>query len=114
MAKRIVTTSEERKTDPKSKKGGTVHNHIVNIDTLRMDEMKDYLAYLSSPKNIFWTNFWAGTSRGLGFVIGTVVVITVVTFILGKVLSEIPWMGELFRWMDDWLKENLKSYGQNL
>ena len=115
MAKRIVTTSENSTKDPKSKKKGTVvHNHIVNIDTLEMAEMKEYLAYLSSPKTIFWTNFWAGTSKGLGFVIGTVIVITVVMFILGKVLSEIPWMGELFRWLDDWLRENLKSYSQNL
>ena len=87
-----------------------VHNHYVSVDTLQSEEMQDYFQYLSSIKQIFWTNFLAGTARGLGFVLGTVVVIALLTFIVSQVLSEIPWIGEMFRWMDDWLKQNIDSY----
>lgn len=85
---------------------------MITIQTLDREDLKEYLTYLSSPHRIFWSNFWAGTSRGLGFVIGTVVILGVATFIITQVLSEIPWVGELFRWLDEWMRENLSSYGQ--
>jgi hypothetical protein len=87
-----------------------VHNQYVSVDTLNAAEMKDYFKYLSSFKSIFWINFLAGTARGLGFVIGTVVVIAILTFVVSQVLSEVPWIGEMFRWLDDWLQQNLSSY----
>lgn len=87
-----------------------VHNKYVSIDTLQSEDMQEYLKYLGSMRSIVWVNFVAGTARGLGFVLGTVVVIALLTFIVSQVLSEIPWMGELFRWLDDWLKQNLESY----
>lgn len=68
------------------------------------------MQYLGSPKRIFWINFLAGTGRGLGFILGTVLVITVVTFIVGQVLSDVPWIGELFRRIDDWLRQNVETY----
>ena len=86
----------------------------ITIQTLNREDLKEYLTYLSSPKLIFWSNFWPGTSRGLGFVLGTVVIIAVVMFIISQVLAEIPWIGELFRWLDDWMRENLETYGQSL
>lgn len=73
-------------------------------------EFKDYLEYLGSPKRIFWMNFLAGTARGLGFILGTVVFLALLTFVVSQVLSQIPWIGELFRWLDDWLRENLSTY----
>lgn len=72
--------------------------------------LEDYMQYLGSPKRVFWINFLAGTGRGLGFILGTVLVITVVTFIIGQVLSDVPWIGELFRRIDDWLQQNVETY----
>lgn len=93
-----------------SSSGQVVHHHYVSVDTLSNEEMKDYFQYLHSMKQVFWLNFLSGTGRGLGFVLGTVVVLAVITFVVSQVLSEIPWVGELFRWLDDWLKQNLNSY----
>lgn len=87
-----------------------VHNKYVNVDLLKNEEMQDYFRYLTSTRRIFLSNFLAGTARGLGFVIGTVLVIALVTFMVSRVLAEIPWIGEIFRWMDDWLRENIESY----
>lgn len=91
-------------------KKAVVHNKYISVDTLSSSEMKDYFRYLNSPKMIFWSNFLAGTARGLGFVIGTVVVLGLVTFIISQVLVDIPWVGDLFRWLNDWLAANIDSY----
>ncbi len=98
----------EKKTEKTRAK--VTHNTYVNIDTLKVKEMQDYFQYLASPKSILWNNFVAGTARGLGFIIGTVAVLTIVTFVVSQILSEIPWIGELFRWLDDWLRENIDTY----
>lgn len=73
-------------------------------------KLKDHVCYLIAPHRLFWLNFLAGTARGLGFLVGTVVVIALLSFILGRVLSQIPWVGELFVWLQEWLKANLDSY----
>jgi len=105
------TMPPSKKTpSPKASRAQVIHNNYVSVDTLSSEEMQEYFRYLASVRTIFWTNFLAGTARGLGFVIGTVVVLALVTFIVSQVLSEIPWVGEMFRWMDDWLKQNIDSY----
>ena len=108
MPKKSSATSKKEKSTPL--RAQVVHNKYVSIDLLKGDEMRDYFRYLGSTRTIFWTNFLAGTARGLGFVIGTVLVIAVITFLVSQVLSEIPWIGEMFRWMDDWLRSNIESY----
>ncbi|HCW32848.1 MAG: hypothetical protein UT55_C0034G0002 [Candidatus Peregrinibacteria bacterium GW2011_GWE2_39_6] len=82
----------------------------IDINMLDSEDVKEYLSYLNSPYRVFLINFLAGTAKGLGFVVGTVIIIALATFIIGQILSEIPWIGELFRWIQNWLKENLKNY----
>lgn len=108
MSSSVLPKKKVKKSSPS--RAEVVHNNYVSIDTLKSEEMRDYIRYISSIKSVFWVNFLAGTARGLGFVVGTVVVIALVTFVVSQVLSEIPWVGEMFRWLDDWLKQNLDSY----
>ncbi len=103
--KAVTVTKETKKTRAK-----VVHNTYINVDTLKLKDNQEYFRYLASPKSIIWTNFLAGTARGLGFILGTVAVLTIITFIVSQILSEIPWIGELFRWLDDWLQQNIEAY----
>lgn len=75
--------------------------------------MKEYFRYLSSFRSIFWRNFLAGTAQGLGFILGTVVVLTVTAYILGHVLSGLPWLGEFFGNLNFWLQQNVDKYQQS-
>ncbi|MBT5016632.1 hypothetical protein HN748_04920 [Candidatus Peregrinibacteria bacterium] len=109
-----MATSSSVKKETKKTRAKVVHNTYINVDTLKDKEIKDYFQYLSSPKSIIWNNFMAGTARGLGFILGTVAVLTIVTFIVSQILSEIPWIGELFRWLDDWLQQNIDAYANGL
>jgi hypothetical protein len=105
-SKKTVTIQKEtEKTRAK-----VVHNTYISVDTLKDGDIKDYIQYLASPKTILLNNFMAGTARGLGFIVGTVIVLTLVTFLVSQILAEIPWMGELFRWLDDWLRANIDTY----
>jgi|GEM_PF-716240 hypothetical protein len=90
-----------------------VHNQYISVNTMKLKEVQDYLLYVSSLKRILWINFLVGTARGLGFIVGTVIVLAVLTFFISQVLSEIPWIGESFRWLDDWLRENIDTYSTN-
>ncbi len=99
-----------KKATDDSKRAKVLHETYVNIDMLKLEDMQEYFRYLSSPRRILWTNFMSGTAKGLGFVLGTVVVLALLTFIVSQILSEIPWVGEMFRWMDDWMRENLDTY----
>lgn len=85
-------------------------NIKVELNPLKLKEFEDYVHYLSSKKRVFWINFIAGAGRGLGFVMGTVVIMAIAGFVIGKILVEIPWIGELFQSIDQWMKENIQSY----
>lgn len=107
----MAMPSKKQVKKPTKIRAKVEHNTYVNVNSLKADELKDFFQYLASPRSIMWTNFLAGTFRGLGFILGTVVVLAITTFIVSQVLSQIPWVGELFRWTDDWLKENIDTYG---
>lgn len=88
-----------------------VHRHeYIQVNTLRLKEMKEYFRYLSSFRSIFWRNFLAGTAQGLGFILGTVVVLSIVAYILGHILSGLPWLGEFFENFNSWLQQNVDNY----
>jgi Na+-transporting methylmalonyl-CoA/oxaloacetate decarboxylase gamma subunit len=107
--------SSRRPSKAKAKKvsscsAAELGNHYVSFNLIESSELQDFLRYMGNPKKIFLTNFLAGTARGLGFIFGTVIVIAVLTFLISQVLSEIPWVGELFRWLDQWLSANIDTY----
>lgn len=81
------------------------------IDKLRRVELQEFTNYLHSPWRIFLANFLAGTARGLGFLIGVSVVLAAMGFILSKVLSQIPLVGDFFQIANIWIQETVEKIG---
>lgn len=79
------------------------------LDSLTKSGIKEYWTYLSSPKRVFMTNLLAGIARGFGIVLGATVVVSVVVFVIGKILSGIPIVGEFFQWLNTFLEESIQT-----
>lgn len=96
----------------KKKKIKTENLTPVNVEFKleKFATLTDFVRYYSSPWKIFFSNFLAGTAYGLGFIIGAAVLITVIAYILGHILVNIPIVGQFFAWLNDWLAVNLQSY----
>lgn len=76
---------------------------------LYQPDWHEFFLYLGSPRRVFFINLLAGIGRGFGFVMGATVVVALVVFIISKILSEIPIIGEFFHWLDQFLQESLKN-----
>lgn len=72
--------------------------------------LKEYVTYLESPVRVFVTNFLAGIARGFGFILGATVVVAIVVYILGQILSQIPFIGDFFSFLNQFIQENLDKY----
>ncbi len=59
--------------------------------------------YEAKVWEILWRNFLAGSCYGVGFVIGTALFITIVTFLLNQILGKIPFFSDLARAIDLWI-----------
>jgi hypothetical protein len=62
-----------------------------------------YVKYLSSPLHIMWRNFLVGAFQGLGFALGTAILLALIGFMTSKVLVQIPIISELGQAVDIWL-----------
>lgn len=74
------------------------------LEKIKRVELQEFTNYLSTPWRIFWANFLAGTARGLGFILGVAIVLTVTGFIVTKILSQIPIVGEFFQAVNLWIQ----------
>lgn len=74
------------------------------LEKLKRTELQEFTNYLSSPWRILWANFIAGTARGLGFLIGVALILTVVGFVITKILSQIPLVGDFFQAVNIWIQ----------
>ncbi|MCL2469109.1 MAG: DUF5665 domain-containing protein [Alphaproteobacteria bacterium] len=60
--------------------------------------VNDYVRLTKKPAKLFWLNFYAGVARGLGFTVGTAVVLAIVYKILSHLISmNIPYLTEMLR-----------------
>lgn len=82
------------------------------LEKLKRTELEEFTNYLSSPWRILWANFLAGTARGLGFIIGVAIVIAAVSFILTRVLINLPLVGQFFQTFYAWMQHTLESAAQ--
>lgn len=80
------------------------------MEKLKRIELQEFTNYLHSPWRILWANFLAGTSRGLGFIIGVAVIVALVGFITSRVLSHMPMVGEFFQAVNLWIKQAIEQY----
>ncbi len=92
-----------RKTEREVKKMDKI------LEKLKRVELQEFTNYLHSPWRIFWANFMAGTARGLGFLIGATLIITVLGLLVTKILGNIPLVGEFFQAINHWIQETVKE-----
>lgn len=92
-----------RKTEREVKKMDKI------LEKLKRVELQEFTNYLHNPWRIFWANFLAGTARGLGFLIGAALVITVAGLLITKILGNIPVVGEFFQAVNVWIQNALKQ-----
>lgn len=80
--------------------------------------LDDFVRYLRSPWRIIWSNLLAGIFRGLGFILGITVVLAIAVYILVQVLGNLPWVGEYFAQIGEFVDsiqegaEGLKNLGR--
>lgn len=79
------------------------------FEKLRNKEMEFYMEYLKSPWKLFSRSFLVGTAKGLGFFLGSAIIIAVLSFILSKVLSNVPEFGDFFNNLSTWLEQNAQE-----
>lgn len=79
------------------------------LEKLKRVELQEFTNYLSTPWRILWANFLAGTARGLGFIIGVALILTIVGFVVTKILSQIPLVGEFFQAINLWIQETVRN-----
>ena len=77
------------------------------LEKLKRTELEEFTNYLSSPWRILWANFLAGAARGLGFLLGVTIILTIVSFLLHQVLSHVPFVGNFFEAMDIWIQQTV-------
>jgi hypothetical protein len=75
------------------------------LEKLKRVELQEFTNYLHSPWRIFWANFLAGTARGLGFLIGAALILTIVGLLITKILGNIPIVGEFFQAINHWITQ---------
>ncbi|PJC37404.1 hypothetical protein CO046_00535 [Candidatus Peregrinibacteria bacterium CG_4_9_14_0_2_um_filter_53_11] len=92
----------------KTEKNGKLDERARRIlEKLSRTELEQFVHYLSNPWRIIWANFLAGTSRGLGFLLGAAIVITILGFITTQILSQIPLVGDFFTAFNVWIQETI-------
>jgi hypothetical protein len=99
----------KKKTSESAPKPASPRIAHVTFNVEREHMFVQYVKYLSSPVHIMWRNFLAGAFRGLGFVVGTTLLLTLMGFLTGRVLAEIPLFSEFAQAVDIWLENVLES-----
>jgi hypothetical protein len=73
---------------------------------LQRTRLHEYMDLVQKPGKMAWLNFWAGVWRGLGMMVGTVVVFALVGWIVKTMLQHaggLPWIGSMIEEMVAWL-----------
>jgi hypothetical protein len=81
-----------KKNPPKADK----KQEKVFVDLLGGDDFEDYVQFLKSPKKIFLFNFLRGTGFGLGTILGTATILSIIVYLFSYFVK-IPMLGE---WLD--------------
>jgi len=86
---------KKKKKEPRSLTEKDLKKLEARFEKLRDREMDFYMQYLKSPWKLFTRSFLVGTAKGLGFFLGSAIIIALLSFILTRVLGDIPELGEL-------------------
>lgn len=78
--------------------------------SLEISQFKAYVDYLSRPWYRCWTNFFFGIVYGLGFAIGASVLLAVIVWIISRILTQLPFVGQFFQTIQEFFtEENIKN-----
>jgi hypothetical protein len=98
-----IKSSAKKATALKTSEEATRDLHLeIQLDD--EENFRQYLRYLSSPKNILWRHFLAGTAQGLGFLLGSAIILWITSFILANLLGEIPLVANFSRAVEAWIQ----------
>lgn len=86
---------------------GSMHSFMQGLST---SGFRDYVDYMGKPWYILWFNFLVGVARGLGFVIGATVLVAFFLWIMSRILTQLPFVGNFFEIMTEFFSpENLEK-----
>ncbi|MCX6807571.1 MAG: DUF5665 domain-containing protein [Patescibacteria group bacterium] len=75
------------------------------LDTAEKIGLVEILETMERPRRVIWINFLIGTMRGLGFLLGTMIVVAILVWMF-KILGGVPLIGEWVRNGADFIREN--------
>lgn len=87
---------------------------VEEIDKLlqRLDNsgVADYIKLSQNPWKILWFNFLSGIARGLGFTVGTTIVLGVIYKVVKQLLSmvELPYVAEYLASFLEMVNKNMQ------
>lgn len=77
---------------------------------LHTSGFREYVDYMGRPWYSFWWNFLIGVARGVGFFLGATVVVALVVWLMSRVLTQLPFIGDFFQTLSEFLSaENLEK-----
>lgn len=97
-------------TTKRRRKGEPVAPRVAHVD-FYVDKERTfvkYVKYLSSPWHILWRNFLVGSAQGVGFVVGTAILLTLIGFFINSILGHIPFFSDFSAALNLWLERTLE------
>ena len=74
---------------------------VVNVDA--DGHFVKYVKYHANPWHIMWRSFLAGAFQGLGFVVGTALLLAILGFFVKDILGNLPFFQDLSQALNIWL-----------
>ncbi len=91
------------------KKKGSLQVAEIHFNLEKEKEFSKFIKYLSNPVAIAWRNFLAGAFQGLGILFGTALFLSLLSFILSRVLGEIPFFSDFAVAIQAWMNSVLSA-----
>ena len=97
MRNKMIRKRKNHRANPVSAKELQDPNKFITSQ-LDVDGISDYIKLLRSPFKMFWLNVFIGVARGLGFTVGTAVVLAVLYKVIRHMIEmNIPYLTEMLR-----------------
>lgn len=80
--------------------------------TFVVDKEKDFKKYihlLADPRQIMVRSFLVGTFQGLGFILGSAALLTLLGFFLDKMVGNAPFFSDMIQALDIWVKATIEA-----
>jgi hypothetical protein len=80
--------------------------------TFVVDKEKDFKKYihlLADPRQIMVRSFLVGTFQGLGFILGSAALLTLLGFFLDKMVGNAPFLSDMIQALDIWVKATIEA-----